>query len=112
MSESHWTFLSNYGRVFTFIAKHPQSTTRDIAAKAGITERSVQTIVTCLEAEGYIARYREGRCNRYVVHPELPMRHPLERDHPVGDLLTALGCTPPSAGTRHSGPLPATSVEL
>jgi hypothetical protein len=112
VAEAHWTFLSNYGRVFAFIAKHPRSTTRDIAAKAGITERAVQTIVKCLEAEGYIARYREGRCNRYGVHPELPMRHPLERDHPVGDLLIALGCTLPSADTRRSGPLPETPAEL
>ena len=103
--EAQWTFLSNHGRVLALIAKHPRSTTREIAAKIGITERSVQNIVTRLEAEGYIARHKEGRRNRYVVHPELPMRHSLERDHPVGDLLTALGCALPSASSPHSSSL-------
>jgi hypothetical protein len=48
--------------------------------------------MTELEGAGYIARHKEGRSNRYAIHPELPMRHQLERDHTVGDLLLALGC--------------------
>jgi biotin operon repressor len=92
LHKGEWTFLTNYGRVLAYIAKHPQTTTREIAQEAGITERAIQKIIADLEANGYIARHREGRCNRYTIHPELPMRHPLERDHAVGDLLLALGC--------------------
>ncbi|MBI4284925.1 MAG: hypothetical protein HY670_03360 [Chloroflexi bacterium] len=60
----------------------------------GLTQRGVQKIIAELEAAGYVARRKEGRCNSYTVHPQLPMRHPLERDHAVGDLLRALGCEP------------------
>ena len=73
------------------MAKYPKTTTREIAQEAGITERAVQKVIHDLEAEGYIVRRKEGRSNRYMLHPELPMRHRLEHDHAVGDLLRALG---------------------
>lgn len=90
-----WTFLSNHGRVFVYIAKHPKVTTEAIAREVSLTQRGVQKIIAELEAAGYIARRKEGRCNRYIVRPELPMRHPLEREHAVGELLLALGCDLP-----------------
>ncbi len=92
MQEREWTFLTNHGRVLTYIAKYPRTTTREIARVAGITERAIQKIITDLESSGYVARHKEGRCNSYEVHPELPMRHRMEREHAVGDLLLALGC--------------------
>lgn len=92
MEKGQWAFLSNHGRVFVYIAKHPKSTTEVISREVGLTQRGVQKIIAELEAAGYIARRREGRCNLYTVHPELPMRHHLEQDHAVGDLLAALGC--------------------
>jgi len=90
-----WTFLSNHGRVFVYIAKHPKITTEAIAREVGLTQRGVQKIIAELEAAGFIARRKEGRSNHYIVHPELPMRHPLEREHAVGELLLALGCDLP-----------------
>jgi len=92
LKKGQWTFLSNYGRVFVYIAKCPRSTTEAISREVGLTQRGVQKIITELEAAGYIIKRREGRCNLYTVRPELPMRHRLERDHAVGDLLLALGC--------------------
>ena len=90
MNEHNWTFLTSHGRVLVYLANHPKTTTREIALKAGITERSVQNVIYDLEKEGYIVRHREGRTNRYMLHPELPMRHSLEQGHTVGDLLNAL----------------------
>lgn len=90
MEKGQWTFLSNHGRVFVYIAKHPKSTTELISREVGLSQRWVQKIIIELEKAGYVARRKEGRCNRYIVHPELPMRHRLERYHAVGDLLTAL----------------------
>ena len=87
-----WTFVTNHGRVLSLITKQPRITTREIAARIGITERAVQKIVAALEADGYIMRQKEGRGSLYEIHPDLPMRHPLERDHPVSDLLIAVGC--------------------
>ncbi len=90
MEKGQWTFLTNHGRVFGYINKHPKSTTEAISREVGLSQRGVQKIIAELEKAGYVARHKEGRCNRYIVHPELPMRHQLERDHAVGDLLMAL----------------------
>lgn len=91
MYKGQWTFLSNHGRVFVYIAKHPNSTTEVISREVGLSQRGVQKIIVDLEREGYIAWHREGRCNHYEVHPEMPMRHALERDHAVGEILFTLG---------------------
>ena len=101
MAKHEWTFLTNHGRVFVFIAGHQRSTTRAISQAVGITERAVQLVIANLEASGHIARHREGRCNHYEVHPELPMRHPLQREYAVGDLLAALGCRPQDVMCEH-----------
>lgn len=39
---------------------------------------------------GYLKREKEGRRNRYECVEDLPLRHPIESDHPVGALLQAL----------------------
>jgi DNA-binding Lrp family transcriptional regulator len=64
---------------------------RDIAASVGITERAAQRIIAELVDEGYLEIERAGRRNRYVVHPGVPLRHPLEAHHSVGELLGTLG---------------------
>ena len=94
MKKGQWTFLSNHGRVFIYIAKNPRSTTEVISREVGLTQRGVQKIIAELGVEGYIVRQKEGRCNLYTIHPELPMRHNLERDYSVGDILLALGYHP------------------
>jgi DNA-binding MarR family transcriptional regulator len=85
-----WTFLTNHALVLLCIARNPDTRLRDIAAAVGITERSVQAIVTDLEEAGYLTRSRVGRRNRYQLHTAQPLRHPLEREHEVDDLLALL----------------------
>lgn len=85
-----WTFLTNHGHILILLSKNPDARIRDIAEATGITERSAQRIVRELIEAGYLDREREGRRNNYSVNPGLPMRHPLERDHAVGDLLDAI----------------------
>ena len=82
-----WTFLSNHGHVLVCLALDPQARLRDIAARVGITERAVQTIVRSLEEAGYIHKERVGRRNTYAVVGERPFRHPLESGVAVGDFL-------------------------
>lgn len=94
-SHRGWTLLTNHGRVLLLIAQNPQVRLRDVALLAGITERSAQSIVTDLEAEGYLHREKVGRRNVYSVHPEKPFRHPAEAHHTVGELFDLFG--PPSA---------------
>ena len=79
------------------IAEDPDTRLRDIAARVGITERGAQAIVSDLEHGGYLTRTKVGRRNRYEVHPDLPFRHPIERDHQVGEFLELLGVAPPPA---------------
>lgn len=85
-----WTFLTNHAQVLLCIARQGRVPARDIAATVGVTERAVQRILDDLEAAGYISRTRDGRTNRYEVHPHLPMRHPAQRGLAVQDLLDLL----------------------
>ena len=84
---SEWTFLTNYAQVLLCIARNGRLTAREIAATVRITERAVQRILDDLEEVGYISRFRDGRKNRYEIHPELPMRHPAQRGRAIRDLL-------------------------
>ena len=79
-----WTFLSNHGNVLLAIARNPDVTLREVAVLVGITERAVQRIVTDLEADRYLERVRTGRRNRYKLHPELPLRHPICAHREIG----------------------------
>ncbi|MDR3636084.1 MAG: helix-turn-helix domain-containing protein [Isosphaeraceae bacterium] len=82
-----WTFLSNHGHVLLAIARDPDATLREVAALVGITERAVQRIIADLEAGQYVERVRAGRRNRYKVHPELPLRHPIAAHRDIGSLI-------------------------
>ncbi|GIU96842.1 MAG: ArsR family transcriptional regulator [Actinomycetota bacterium] len=85
-----WTFLTNHAHVLLAIARDPGIRLREIAERVGITERAAQRIVAELEREGYLTRRRSGRRNVYELHTELPLRHPLEERHAVGELLDLL----------------------
>jgi len=63
---------------------------RDIAEKVGITERAAQAIVADLVEAGYLDRQRVGRRNLYRINADQPLRHPVERDHRIGELLHLL----------------------
>lgn len=82
-----WTFLSNHAHVLLCIAQEPESRLRDVAERVGITERAVQRIVADLEEAGYLSRSREGRRNRYEVHANRPLRHPIESHREVSVLI-------------------------
>jgi hypothetical protein len=86
-----WTFLTNHAHVLVAIARDPTARLRDVAEQVGITERAAHGIVSDLVAQGYLARERVGRRNRYEVNERLPLRHPLERDHEIGVLIGTLG---------------------
>jgi len=98
-----WTFLTNHGHVLVCVAMDPGIRGRDIAARVGITERAAQSIIADLVAEGYVTRTRVGRRNHYDIQSDLPFRHPVERGHPIGELLRALALPQP----RHDTSQPA-----
>ena len=92
-----WTFLTNHAHVLLCIARDPGIRLRDVAAEVQITERAAQRIVAELVETGYISRSREGRRNHYEVHGDLPLRHPLEQHHGIGELLELLSAQAPAA---------------
>lgn len=82
-----WTFLTNHAHVLLCLAENPQARMREVAARIGITERAVQRIVAELEEAGYLSRMRKGRANRYLVHEDLFLRHPVEGHCAIADLI-------------------------
>ena len=85
-----WTFITNHGRVLSYIATHPRSTAREIALEVHVTERTIHKIISDLEQAQYVTRRREGRRNVYNVDPTLPLRHHMNQDVSVADLLEVL----------------------
>lgn len=80
------------------LARDPEARIRDIAQGIGITERAAQRIVGDLVDAGYLTRKKVGRRNRYAIDPSVPLRHPLEREHGIGDLLQAVAEQAPRTG--------------
>jgi hypothetical protein len=96
----NWTLLTGHGRVLVEIAGNPRARIRDISSVVGLTERTVQAIVTDLEAAGYLTRSRTGRRTLYTVNPDSQFRHSAQKGLRVGPLLTlltAMGDTPEPA---------------
>ena len=84
---SRWTFLTNHSHVLICITEDDSVRSRDIAVRVGITERAVQRIVRELCEAGYVTKVREGRRNRYSLHLDLPLRHPVEGHCTVSELF-------------------------
>jgi len=94
-----WTLLTGHGRVLAEIASTPGARVRDISAVVGLTERTVQAIVTDLDEAGYITRTRTGRRTIYAVRPDSPFRHAAQEGLRIGPFLAALA-RPGNAGTE------------
>jgi len=85
-----WTFITSHGSVLLEVAREPDATVRQIATRAGLTERQAHRILSDLAEEGYLVRERVGRRNHYRVTPGAAMRHPSVRARRIGELLQAL----------------------
>jgi MarR family len=89
---------------------YPRARIRDIAATAGLSQRTVQAIIADLEAAGYLTRTRSGRRTVYCLH------HPPRPPVPPPPHKTATGsarswnCWQPAVAPRDaavSQPAPA-----
>jgi DNA-binding transcriptional ArsR family regulator len=88
--EPHWTLLTNHAHVLLCLARQPDIRQIELAAEIGIRERTVNRILTELEAAGYINRERQGRTVRYAINREAPFRR-AGITGTVGDLLDLVG---------------------
>jgi DNA-binding IclR family transcriptional regulator len=89
-SGGSWTLLTGHGHVLVEIARDPRARIRDISAAVGLTERTVQAIVTDLEAAGYLTRTRTGRRTRYSINYDSVFRHRAQEGHRIGPFLALL----------------------
>ncbi len=109
---SEWTFLTNHAQVLLCVARDAGMTAREIATTVGITERAVQRILADLETTGYLTRARDGRRNRYEIHPDAPMRHPAQGGRAVRELFALLTSPVPAlAPTPTPAPMHAPKGE-
>jgi predicted ArsR family transcriptional regulator len=90
VTKPSWSFLTNHSHLLVCLSREPMMTVRNLSLQVGITERSVQRILSELEAAGVVKRSKEGRCNRYDVDLKFRLRHPLESDKTIGQLLESL----------------------
>ena len=96
---SDWTFLTNHSHVLLCIVQNPQIRLSEIAERVGVQERTAFAIVSDLANEGYLSKVRVGRRNEYIVHPELPFRHPIERTAEIRQLLAIFGNGSPGSAS-------------
>lgn len=87
---NQWTFLTNYTHILVGLSRQPDLTVRELALLVGITERSVQRILSDLETSGVIQKLKEGRRNHYKLNLKYQLRHPLESSHRLSELLETL----------------------
>ena len=85
-----WTFLTNHAHVLIAISRNAELRQRDIAYAVGITVGAVGRIINELEEGGYLETERIGRRNRYKVIDNMSLRHPLEDQHTIRDLIASL----------------------
>lgn len=83
----NWTFFSNHGHVYFLLATQQEIVLREVAAQVGITERAVQGIVHDLENAGYLKKEKVGRQNRYKIVNNKTLRHPLENNVQLKELV-------------------------
>ena len=88
---ANWTFLTHHGHVLVAIAQDADLAIDQISARVGITARATAGILNDLVDAGYLVKEKVGRNNRYTVHGELAMRHPLNERTSVADLLALFG---------------------
>ena len=98
-----WTLLTGHGHVLVEIARDPEARIRDISTAVGLTERTVQAIVTDLETAGYLTRTRTGRRTKYSVNYDSLFRHSAQEGLRIGPFLALLseadGQTPDGPAT-------------
>jgi len=87
----NWSFLTNHARALLLIAADPGARLRDLAAALDVTERTAYGVVADLTDAGYLVKEKDGRRNRYVIQPHLPLHDAVRAERTIGELLELLG---------------------
>jgi len=76
-AQREWSLVSTHGAVLLFVAAHPNSTLREIAESAGVTERQVARVIKDLTRAEIVEMAHRGRRNTYAVNKDAYFRRPL-----------------------------------
>lgn len=87
---SGWTFFTNHGHILFIIALNPSMPVRQIANNVGITERSALKIISDLVSDEYIFIQKVGRNNVYTVNLDKHLRHSIEKECTVGEVIETI----------------------
>jgi PAS domain S-box-containing protein len=98
--------FTNHMHVLAAIAQCQDCRLREIARQVGITERTAHRIITELVTDGYLTRTRVGSRNRYEIHPDAPLGHPLHAQHKTEQVIRLMtgGDAPPQTDPHPDSP--------
>ena len=85
-----WGFMSNHTHVLVCLHLDPEMRLSEISYRVGLTLRSVQKIIKELSEEDVISIEKIGRRNRYQINRDYRLRHPLVKQHTVGELIDVI----------------------
>jgi len=85
-----WGFVSNYTHVLVCLHLDPEMRLSEISYRVGLTLRIVQKIIKELSEEGVIKIEKIGRRNRYGINGSYRLRHPLVKQHTIGELIEVI----------------------
>lgn len=87
---AHWTFFTNHAHILFLVALDPNITVKEIAVKVGITERAAMQILSHLAEDDFIKVTKVGRRNTYKVNSKKHLRHSIEGNCKVEDIIKIL----------------------
>ena len=90
MKHGRWSFFSNHLHVLECLLRSPGITLTEVSEQVGISLRAVQGIVSDLVEDGYLSRKRVGRRNTYVVNLDASLRHEINAQVTLRDVVAAL----------------------
>ncbi|MDF1823372.1 MAG: hypothetical protein P1U68_01950 [Verrucomicrobiales bacterium] len=82
--------MSNHTYVLVCLHHDPEMRLSEISYRVGLTLRIVQKIIKELSEEGIVSIEKIGRRNRYQINREYCLRHPLVKQHTIGELIDAI----------------------
>ncbi len=85
-----WGFMSNHTHVLVCLHLDPEMRLSEISYRVGLTLRIVQKIIKELSEEGVISIEKIGRRNRYEINRDYRLRHPLVKQHTIGELIDVI----------------------
>ena len=87
---TYWTFLTDHAHVLVLLARDPRTEPEALADELGVDLDIIEQILDDLSEGGYIRRERSGGKLFTYIDRDKPLRHTVEKHHPVGRLIDSV----------------------